>query len=148
MGYCQTADIQAEFKSIQFSTTSLVTAQSVAQFITEAGGLIDATIGSRYVTPITGDTTSLALLSLLCRVLVSDRIRGILQVKQATNSDANSNVKGDSFRTSDVLAMLNEIKNGVVVLSGATLQLQNAGFYSNNQASGETARFQKDRKQW
>ena len=63
MGYCQPSDVQADFKSVQFTTTSLVTQAAVTQFIAEASALIDSYVGTRWVTPITNDATSVALLA-------------------------------------------------------------------------------------
>lgn len=148
MSYCTVSDVQADFKTITFTSTSLVTSVAVTQFITEADALINSYVGQRWTTPITADATSLALMSLLSRTLVSSRVKGILENKQVTNTDANQNVKGNEFTVKDVLSMLAEIKAGNVQLSGASLLLANAAFYSNNQSRNIQPKFHKNRKEW
>ena len=148
MSYCSVSDIQADFKAIVFNSTANVTDTAVTQFIVEASALIDAYVGQRWVTPITADATSQALMSLFARTLVSDRVRGIIANKQQTNTDANQQVKSDGYSAKDVMKALNDIKNGDMALSGATLILANAGFKSNNYLRNEQPVFQKDRRQW
>lgn len=152
MAYCSYGDVQADFKYIIFDpsagATTLITQEQVTKFIAEADAYINSQVGTRFVTPITGDTDSLALMSLFSRTLVSNRIRGILSVKQTTNADANQNVKSEGMSTKDVISALADIKAGNTQLTGATLLLAGAGFYSNNQANGESPCFQKHRKQW
>lgn len=149
MSYCAVADVQADFKNMDFSISgSFITSATVTQFIKEADALINSYVGQRWVVPITGDTSSLALMSLLSRTLVSNRVRSILENKQITNTDANQNVKGKDFGVKDVMAMLISIKAGEVQLTGASLLLASAGFYSNNQANNVPNKFHKGRKEW
>jgi phage gp36-like protein len=148
MGYCVFADVQTEFKNITFTPTSNVTDSTVTSFIAQASALIDSVISSRYQTPITQDATALALLQYLCITLVSDRIRNIIETKQQTNTDGNANARGDKFDSSDVMVTLNEIKDGEVLLSGATLNIPTASFFSNNAQGSVSPRFQKNRRQW
>lgn len=152
MSYCTFDTIEDDFKTIEFlpassDPTSLITQEAVTQFILEGGALIDSYVGQRYVTPITG-SNSLALMSLYCRTLVADRIRGILANKQQTNTDANQQVKSDGFSVKDVMRALTDLKNGDANLSDAVLLNQNASFYSNNNARGINGRFHKNRRQW
>jgi phage gp36-like protein len=148
MSYCAYTDVQSDFKSLTFTSTSLVTDSAVTQFCLEASALIDSYVGQRWTTPITADATSLALMKLFARTLVADRIRGILANKQQTNTDGNAQVKSDGYSVKDVMKALNDIKNGDMTLSGASLILDNAGFISRNHSVNETPKFQKDRKQW
>lgn len=147
MSYCTFTDVQSDFKNTQFTASSLVTSGAVTQFITEASALIDSYVGSRYVTPITG-TMSLALMSLFCRTLVSDRVRGIMANKQQVATDANQQVKSDGFSAKDVMKALNDLKDGVSTLTDAVLLNQNASFFSNNNSNGVNPRFNKQRRQW
>lgn len=147
MGYCVVADVQAEFKSVVFSPSTLVTDTSVNGFILEASALINSKVGTRYLTPITGDTDALALMSLYCRTLVADRVRGILENKQVTNVDANQAVKHLGLTTADVLRGLNDIMNNVVFLNSPTRD-PHAGFYSNTAAHNVRPYFHKRTRQW
>lgn len=148
MAYCVVSDIQADFKSIVFAAGQNITDTAVTQFIVEAGALINSYVGTRFTTPVTGNADSLALMSLFCRVLVSDRIRGILANKQATNVDANANIKSHGMSTSDVLKSLLAISEGRLQLAGAALLNANASMFSSNFDRNETPRFRKNQKQW
>lgn len=148
MSYCAVADVQNDFKAVVFTTTSFVTIAAVTQFIVEADALINSYVAQRWVTPITADATSLALMSLFSRTLVADRVRGILANKQQTNTDANQQVKSDGFSAKNVMDALNKIKNGEMQLTGATLALQGGGFFSNNYDQSIQPVLQKDVRQW
>lgn len=147
MGYCQLTDIEGEFKNIAFTTTSNVSTVTVTAFIAEASALIDTYVGGRYVTPIVG-VNSLLVMSLYCRTLVADRIRGIIESKQVTNTDSTANAKNPGLSTSDVIKALTQIQNGNTVLGDAALQNLNASFFSNNSQNGVQPRFRKNRRQW
>lgn len=148
MAYTTAADVQADFKGTTFGSGTLVTSAAVTQFIVEADALINSYVGQRWTVPITADTTSLALMSLFSRTLVATRVRGILENKQTTNVDANQQVKADGYSVKDVMKALNDIKNGDMQLSGASLLLASSAFYSNNQAHSTPHTFHKGRKQW
>lgn len=147
MGYCTVSDLAGDFKATTFSSTSMITDTTVAQFITEASALIDSYVGARYVVPVTG-TSSLSLMSLYCRTLVADRVRGILANRQQTNTDANQQVKSDGFSVKDVIKALQDIKDGVTTLVDGTLINATASFYSNNNQCGVNPRFRKNSRQW
>lgn len=147
MAYCATTDVQAEFKNIDF-TSGFVTTATVTQFINEASALIDSKVGMRWTVPITGNADSLALLSLFCRTLVADRVRGILANKQQTNTDPNKQVKSDGYSVRDVMAALEQIAKGLMQLPGAVLLNATASMYSNNAQMGVQSRFKRNLKQW
>lgn len=148
MGYCTAEDVQAEFKNLELTTTGFVTSETVDTFITEASALIDSKVGRRWVIPVTGNAESLALLSLFCRTLVADRVRGILANKQQTNTDPNKVVKSDGYSVRDVMKALEDIRLGNMVLPGAELLNSNASMFSNNSSMNVQPRFRKGYKQW
>lgn len=148
MAYCAYTDVHGDFKSTTFSSTTLVTSTQVTQFIVEADALINSYVGARWETPITADASALALMQLISRTLVADRVRSILENKQVTNVDANANVKQQGFKTSDAMKILQDIKNGEIQISGGTPILANAGFYSNNQNNSVSGTMKKNTKQW
>ncbi len=147
MAYCTSAEVEADFKDLPFSTTTNVKTADVEQFITEADALIDSYVGMKYVVPVTASASALALLKLYSRSLVADRIKNILEVKQATNKDANQNVRS-GLSTSDVLKLLKAIGAGEVTLAGATELASSGGFFSNNYADSVAPVMEKDTKQW
>lgn len=148
MGYCAVSDVAAEFKKITFDSLSNVTDTAVQGFIDESSAMIDSIVGAKYVVPVTG-TQSLLVMSLYCRVLVADRVAGILANKQTTNADANQNIRMPGMTTKDVLLALNALKNGDTVLPDQLYQLDsNAAFFSNNYQNNVNPRFRKERRQW
>jgi hypothetical protein len=149
MGYCQVSDVQADFKTYVFNSTSVISSTTVTGFINEASALIDSYVGGRYQTPITG-TQSLLLMSLYCRALVVSRIQGITEIKQQTNITANQTGGGQSagLTVAQVLKNLSDIRDNNTLLSDATLKVAGAGFYSNNYEQGVNPRFRKNRRQW
>jgi phage gp36-like protein len=147
MAYSTSAEVQADFKSLVFTSTTLVTSADVAQFIAEADALINSYIGMKYAVPITADADTLNLLKLFSRTLVADRIKKILEVKQASSTSANQDVRG-AYSTRDVMTSLNAIRKGELSLSGATSLISGAGFYSQNSTDNVTPEFKKGEKQW
>lgn len=147
MAYTTSTEVQADFKNVTFSTTTLVTTADVVQFITEADALINSYVGMKYQVPVTADSDALALLKLFSRTLVADRIKKVLEVKQASSTSANQDARG-AYSTRDVMKALEDIKKGNLTLSGATSLISGGGFYSSNAANDRQRTFKKDDKQW
>jgi len=148
MAYASVEDVQGEFKGISFTGTSNVTEDTVTAQIDQADALINSYLGMRYSVPVTADASTLALLKMFSSVLVAARIKGILEVKQETNKDANQNVR-TGMSTKDVITQLQAIRDGQIVLSGATTLIAAGGaFYSRNQVASEEPVMRKDCKQW
>ena len=147
MAYCTSLNVQADFKNMTFTASTLVTSDDVTQFIVEADALINSFIGMKYETPVTAGTSALELLKLFSRTIVADRIKKIIEVKQSTSSSANQDVRG-AYSTRDVMKMLMQIKDGDLKLSGATPLVSNGGFYSKNYLEDILPVFEKDEKQW
>jgi phage gp36-like protein len=147
MAYALVTDIEGEFKNIDFDTNTLVSTADVDRFIAQADALINSYVGMRYSVPITAGTDAVSLMQMYCTVLVADRIKKILEVKQTTNSAANQETRG-AFGTREVLAGLLAIKNGDMKLDGATLLTSPGGFSSYNVANSIEPQFEKDTEQW
>lgn len=147
MAYTTSTEVQADFKNITFSTTTLVTTADVVQFIAEIDALINSYVGMKYEIPVLADSEALALLKLFSRTLVADRIKKVLEVKQATSTAVNQDVRG-AYSTRDVMSALNSIKKGELKLSGATALVSGGGFYSSNAANDRKRTFHKDCKEW
>ena len=146
MAYCTASDIQEDFAGMSFTSGSKVTAEAVGNFITDADALINSYLAGRYSVPITG-TAALATVKLLSRSLVADKVKGILEIKQATNQGANQNVRS-GMSTRDVLRMLEDLRDGKAQLTDATLVTAHGGISSFNVREGKTSEFQKDEQQW
>lgn len=152
MAYASPSEVASDFKDITFlaaaaTPTSLVTSEDVTQFIVEADALINSYLGMRYETPVTANSEALALLKLYSRSIVAERIRGILEVKQATNTQANQDVRrGLSMK--DILTLLKDLKDGKTLLPGADLLTPTGPFYSKNYANNVKPVFKKSERQW
>lgn len=150
MAYTTKTEIESEFKNIDFGTTTNITENDVVAFIAEADALIDTHVGARYAVPITASSPiALNLMKLCSRTLVAARVRAIMAVKQASNQDANHEGRGAiGFNTSDVMKLLQAIRDGKQTLADATPAEAGGGFSSYNQANGVKAKVRKDEKQW
>jgi len=148
MAYSTSAEIQADFKNTTFDATTNVTATDVTQFIVESDALIDHYVGQRYEIPVTGGATALSLLKLFSRSLTADRVRAILEVKQATNVDGNQNPRRNLLTYAEVLAELKKIQKSDLELIGATPLVASGPFYSSNDADSVTPVMKKDERQW
>ena len=78
MAYVTQAQIQTEFRSIVFSTTTKVTAAKVGEIIAEHDAFIDGKVYQKYVTPITG-SKSLLIIRKIALDLAVGRIESILR---------------------------------------------------------------------
>lgn len=147
-GYTTVEEVQADFKSITFDKTTLVSIDDVEQFIVEADALINSFVGKKYQTPVTADSSSTTLLKLFSRTIVRDRIKELLQVKQTGgNTSANQDVRG-AYGTRDVMAQLRAIQKSELELSGATPLVTHGAFSSFNVAHGVKPIFKKNQRQW
>lgn len=147
MPYCTTDLVQADFKELPLTTTSLVKIADVTQFIVEADALINSYVGQRYTVPVASGN-ALELLKLYSRSLVTARIKRLLEVKQEKNTDANQNVVGVLLSPSMVMKLLADIRDGSLALAGATLLNSSGAFYSKNVVDEVEAVIKKDERQW
>ena len=139
--------MQADFKSIAFDRTTLVSIDDVSQFIVEADALINSYVGKKYQTPITADPSSVTLMKLFSRTIVRDRIKSILEVKQTSSTGANQDTRG-AYSTRDVMAQLRLIQTSQLSLSGAALRVTQGAFSSYNAEHGISPQFRKGVRQW
>lgn len=147
MAYCEVSEIEQDFKDMSITSSSNVSIADVEGFIVECDALIDAYIGNRYVVPVTAGA-GLTLLKLLSRSLVVARIKRLLAVKQEKSTDANQNVADLFLSPTQVMKILENIRDDVTSLAGATALVSSGGFYSSNVANSVTPVVKKDEKQW
>lgn len=144
MSYAVYGDVQAEFKDITFSSTTKVKDTEVTEFIVQADALIDAKVGMKYETPVTA-SGSLPILKMICIMLVSSRVKKILQVK-TPEAEKNQEAAPDESRLA--MKMLEEISSGKLPLPGATLATSHDGVASYNVDEGICHTFKKGEDQW
>lgn len=147
MAYSVAADIESEFKNIDFdAATAIVTTAQVTAWIAEADALINSYIGVRYVVPVASGE-ALTLMRMFSRLLVAERVRKVLEVKQGTNKDADQNPRG-ALSSKDILMQLKRIADGLTKLDGFTDLSSTGGFSSYNRTYNVVPEFTKDDKAW
>jgi phage gp36-like protein len=148
MSYATVADIESEFKSIDFTTGALVTSE-VTEFLNQTDALIDAYLNQRYVLPIT-DADSLLILKKIEIDFVAYRVAKILNLKKEIPLPDKSVIQdlnnAASFKQSKEL--LEKIFDGEVILPGATPKASSGGFSDYNSANSIEPIFERDTKQW
>ncbi len=147
MAYAELEDIQAEFKGVTFSGSTHVTDDEVSAFIVQTDALINAYVSKRYLTPVSNTTDGFQFLKMICSGIVSERVRAILEVKQATNKEGNQNPKRP-YDLSNATKLLKDIANGTLPLAGATVLSAGSGLYSENSANDIQPEFRKNSAQW
>lgn len=150
MAYSEVTDIQKDFPSVIFDdvATSKVKLADIPEYIDDADALIDSYLAARYVVPVVA-TTALGVLRFYSRSLVSDKIKGLLEIRQQSNDRANQNVR-TGLSTKDVIKILEDYKNGKSVLPGAELAFPdiNSSTFAKGGTGIKTQRFYKDEEQW
>jgi len=149
MGYCAASDIQEDFPATIFddTDTSKVKLASLTNFIADADALINSYLSGRYVVPVV-DTEALKVLKFYSRSLVADKVTGILQIKQQTNSAGNQNVR-TGLSTKDVIKLLQDLQSGDAQLPGdPELALEDGGLASFNSKNRIEPEFKKSERNW
>lgn len=144
MAYSLEADIQSEFKDIDFADAdSKVTSAEVTAFITQADAFIDSKVGLRYDTPVTG-VESLKILKTISIWLVADRVSKVLRIK----SNVPETETAEKSLRDMALEMLEDISKGLLLLSDATLKSSGSGFSSYANTEDLSYTFKKGESQW
>ena len=143
MAYCQTEDVQAEFKSLPLKSTAVFNTNKVERFIAESDAEIDARLSGVYETPITGDV-ALIIIRTISIWLTAGRLRDILQIKDGEDADRKD--EGVDY-TAKAHKMLADIISQDISLNDATLK-QAGGVTSYNSQNDVEAIFDKDTEQW
>lgn len=144
MAYCTEAQVEGEFKDVDFSASTVVTSDDITRFIAEADALIDGHLAGKYDTPITG-ATSLLIVRTISVLLVASRVRKILEVKGGDSS------KGQAPKASEkkqAMSMLKQIKEGKILLTDATLANSYDGVKSYTSANDVTPETDVEEELW
>ncbi len=146
MAYVASSDIQDEFKSIDFTASPILTTAKVNKFISQEEATLNAKLGKRYKTPITG-TNAILVVQGLSTKLVKGRCLDILQVKSG-DTKTDQGVTGDSLRK-QVWDLVDLILGKTMDLDGAELSTPGDGvsdFNSSDSCVEHT--FKRNRTQW
>jgi hypothetical protein len=149
MAYSTKEHVAAEFKGMVasggFSASSTPTGSDVERFIEEADAEIDGRVGTRYVTPITGEK-SLVIIRSISIGLVAGRVKEILRVKSGDAKVDQETRAGDMI--SHARSKLKWIAEGTLLLSDATLKKAGDGVSPTKTACDTKPIFDKDKEQW
>lgn len=144
MAYCTEAQVQAEFKQLDITSTTAIKTGNVAEFIAEADAEINAIIGTRYIVPVASGE-ALTLCRMMSRALVANRIAAILKIK-------SGNEKNDQDATrmtrEDVIKLAGRIGKGEIEFEGAELVNGDGGIKSYVASNTVERTFKRGDKQW
>jgi len=144
MAYSVLADVQSEFKDIEFTATTKITSTEITDpFILQADAEINARIGLRYVVPITG-TESLKIMKMLSVWITADRISKILRIKTKTEEDTTAEKSLRQMANE----LIDKIVAGTFLLSDATLKSSANGFKSYANDNDLDYTFHKNTDEW
>lgn len=127
MAYATAAQVQNEFKSIDFASSGLVTTAKVEQWIEETEAEINARISGKYTVPVTA-TTAVLLLRRICIGMVKCRIDEILAVKAPI--DPNKQAAFTPTCEARFEKLMDKIASGKIPLPGADLGTPGGGWDS------------------
>lgn len=147
MGYCTQSDIESDFKGLIIAVGAVITPTLIADWIDQESAYIDARIGLRYITPITG-IESLKLLKRICIFRVGERVKNKMEVKtNVTQKDSEEKYIENYVHTpNDDLSM---IAKGTLLLKDATLiNTAGAGVSSFTADLCEPHLFDVRKQQW
>jgi hypothetical protein len=95
--YSNISDIEAEFRSTQFTSSSAVTSNQVVEWIKQESAYINGMISVRYVTPVASTyEEAFLILKRICTFRVAERVKNKLEVKSGL-SQTDQEVKAPNF---------------------------------------------------
>lgn len=144
MAYCTEAQVQAEFKQLDITSTTAIKTAQIAEFIAEADAEIDAIIGTRYTVPVASGN-ALLLCRMMSRALVRERVAGVLAIKSG-----NDKTKQDAslMKREDVIKLATKISKGEIAFEGADLINSDGGVKSYVSSNTVERTFKRGDKQW
>jgi hypothetical protein len=144
LAYCTTSDVTNEFKKLTLNDSTISTAK-VTEWISQADAYIDGKVGLKYTTPVSGATESLKILKQISTWMVAGRVKQALD--QDTGDDRLEQItKGDLEKKAK--AMLQEIVDGKLLLSDATIRRSGDGVKSFAVDEEEEHTIKKGEDQW
>jgi phage gp36-like protein len=145
MAYCTVTEVRQEFKSLPVSGTTAIIESTIERFIAEADAEIDGRLGTKFAVPITAEA-SLPLIRRISIGLVAERIKSVLEMKGPIQAAEQAVKIENSAR--EARALLKEILEGKIYLSGATASPTHGGIQSYNVDEEIEPVFDKECDQW
>ncbi len=143
MSYCLEADVLAEFKNLTLNSTN-VSSTNVTEWIAQADAYIDGKVGLKYEVPIAA-AAALKIVKEIATYLVAARVKRKLDL-DGGDSKVIQLTKGDLKKIAN--EMLQEIIDGKLLLTGATLATSADGVRSFAVDEDEEHTFKKGEDQY
>ena len=146
--YCTEKEVIAEFKNLTVTKDTAISTGDITSFIQQSEALINSYVSNRYTLPIEITSEGFLLLKMISIAMVAERIRGIMEVKQASAKDALQTVRR-LLDSKTIFQMLKDIRDGNIVITGAAPIINNGStLYSETQAQSITPQFKRNVRQW
>ena len=145
MPYTTVPLVASEFKSLTISASTTVTIAETDEFISQHDALIDARLGARFVTPITG-AEALKIVKMISTGLTVCRVQDILQVRTGSQKTDKDLVSPKVCKNAE--RWLDDIVNGRLTLKDATLLSTADGWASGNLDNSVEPFFERTLDQW
>lgn len=146
MAYTESSDIQGEFKSVIFGSTTAVTLTQVNEFIAQEEAAIDAEVGTVYTTPVTAGAGAVAVMKLISTLMVKARVLDKLYVK---TGDQKADQGVDSTELKErAQELIKKIINRALLLPGASLISSSGGVRSYTADNNKKHTFKRGVDQW
>lgn len=150
MTYATVANIESEFKNMDFTATSpVLTAPEIVEFINEEEAYINTTVENRYEVPVT-DSESILILKKISIAFVAYRVAKILNLKKEVPIPAKfvPQQLNEGAAYLEAKKQLAEIKSGKLILNSAIARAGTQGIKSYNSVNSISPLWERDKKQW
>lgn len=145
--YATTAEVKAEFKALDTSSSgAVITDAKIDSWRADAYALINGSIGNKYETPVSSSASCFGILRMIEIWLVKARIQSIIPVK--TGTDAAKQGESPDDLEKKAKSLLQSISDGKFKMDGATLASSADGVSSFNVSEGTEHTVKKDEDQW
>lgn len=144
MAYCTNSDVTNEFRRLTLNDSTVSTAK-VDAWISQEDAYIDGKVGLKYVVPITA-TEALKIIKKISILLVSARVKDALDMGEDADPKIEIIEKGNPRKKAE--AMLQDIIDGKLLLSGASLATSADGVKSFNASNSIEHVMDKSKRQW
>lgn len=145
MAYTTSAAVASEFKKITIDANSAVTSTEVDEFISQTDAMIDGVIQARYTVPVSA-SEALKILKTISTAFVAKRVADIMKLKTG-EVEKEQEPKFDTLYY-HAKKMLEQIRKGELILSGAQSSTSHQGVKSFNVDNSIEHTMKKGIDQW
>lgn len=150
MPYCTKDEVKAELKALTTtSTTPIVSDANLDAWISQSDAEIDSRLATKFVVPITG-TESLKIVKTISTYIVAERAARKLELMASPpiQTEGKTIITIGKGTAKDGRKMIEDIMEGKMVLSDATLKSSSMGIRSHNVSCEQEHKYKRNRDQW